>query len=215
MLLIGLVLGSLMIGRYPLPPGVALATLVGQIFPVEPSSNEATTVMLKVRLPRIFAAMTVGMALATSGAAFQGVFRNPMVSPDILGVATGAGFGAAIAILFGLSGLAIQAMAFAFGLVAVAITYGIGSRQGASGATILVMVLAGMIVGTLFSAGISLVKFVARSGEYLARRHLLADGQPRIGHRQGPRADCVPCSDRPFDADADAMAAQPALLRRR
>lgn len=154
-------LGSLMIGRFALAPRDALTALLGHLLSSQAPSADAVTVMLKVRLPRIFAAMTVGMALATSGAAFQGVFRNPMVSPDILGVATGAGFGAAIAILFGWSGLAIQGMAFGFGLMAVAITYAIGSRESAGGATILVMVLAGMIVGTLFSAGISLVKFVA------------------------------------------------------
>jgi len=159
--LLAVVLGSLLVGRFSLPPREALTALLGQVFSSDAPSADAVTVMLKVRLPRIFAAMTVGMALATSGAAFQGVFRNPMVSPDILGVATGAGFGAAIAILFGWSGLAIQSMAFGFGLLAVAITYAIGSRQSAGGAAILVMVLAGMIVGTLFSAGISLVKFAA------------------------------------------------------
>ncbi|MCW2319136.1 iron complex transport system permease protein [Rhodoblastus acidophilus] len=154
--LIALLLGSLMVGRYALSPHDALAALVGAA-----PSADAAAVMIKVRLPRILVALTVGMALSASGAAFQGVFRNPLVSPDILGVAQGAGFGAALALLFGWSGIALQAMSFACGLAAVTLAYGLSRRQGLGGATLLVMVLSGMIVGTLFSAGVALIKVVS------------------------------------------------------
>jgi iron complex transport system permease protein len=155
-------LASFMIGRFPVAPHQVAAILASQVLPIDPFwPAEAATIVLKVRLPRILAAMLVGAALSSSGAAFQGVFRNPMVSPDILGVAAGAGFGASLAILAGLSGAGIQAAAFVCGLAAVAVTYGIGRWQGNQGGGVLVMVLAGIIVGTVFAAGISLVKYVA------------------------------------------------------
>lgn len=153
---------SFMIGRYPVAPHTVLAVLAAQGLPLDRFwPVEIETIVLKIRLPRILAAMMVGAALSCSGAAFQGVFKNPMVSPDILGVAAGSGFGAALAILLGFSGLGIQASAFAFGLAAVAATYGIGVWRGRHGDGVLVMVLAGIIVGTVFSAGVSLVKYVA------------------------------------------------------
>jgi iron complex transport system permease protein len=122
---------------------------------------EAETVILDIRLPRVLAAMLVGAALAVSGSAYQGLFRNPMVSPDILGVAAGAGLGAALAILLGYGMVGIQGLAFGFGLLAVATTWGIGVSLGKRGDPVLVTVLGGIIIGTLFSAFISLVKFVA------------------------------------------------------
>jgi iron complex transport system permease protein len=160
--LAGVFLSSFMIGRFPVAPHHVVAILASQLLPIDPSwTTEAATIVLKVRLPRILSAMLVGAALSSSGAAFQGVFRNPMVSPDILGVAAGAGFGAALAILAGMSGLGIQAAAFVGGLIAVTATYAIGSWRGSQGDGVLVMVLAGIIVGTVFSAGISLTKYVA------------------------------------------------------
>ena len=155
------VLTSFMIGRYPVAPHQALAILAAKVLPITPFwPREAETVVLVIRLPRILAAILVGASLAGSGAAFQGVFKNPMVSPDILGVAAGAGFGAALAILLGGGGATVQLAAFVGGLGAVAATSAIGlwRRQGGG---ILVMILAGIIVGTVFSAGISLVKVAA------------------------------------------------------
>ncbi|WP_421909659.1 iron chelate uptake ABC transporter family permease subunit [Methanolacinia petrolearia] len=101
----------------------------------------------------------MGAALAVAGAAFQGLFKNPLVSPDILGVSSGAGFGAALAILLIGNALAIQASAFAFGIVAVASTCLIGKIYKGSGT--LVLVLAGIITGAFFSALLSLVKYMA------------------------------------------------------
>jgi iron complex transport system permease protein len=153
---------SFMIGRYPVPPLTAASILISKILPLHTVwSSEMETVVMRIRLPRIFAAMEVGAALAAAGAAYQGMFRNPMVSPDILGVTAGAGLGAAIAILLSFSTPGIQAMAFGFGLLAVAITCLIGLWCGRSGDTTLVMILAGVIVGTVFTAFISLMKFVA------------------------------------------------------
>ncbi len=117
------------------------------------------TVVFQIRLPRVIAAMLVGGGLALAGASFQGLFRNPLVSPDILGVAAGAGFGAALGILLSGNPWVVQVSAFVFGIVAVAVTYGIGRIYHNS--STLVLVLAGIIVGSLFSALLALTKYVA------------------------------------------------------
>ncbi|HWQ65173.1 MAG TPA: iron ABC transporter permease [Methanospirillum sp.] len=117
------------------------------------------TVVWDVRLPRAVAVILAGSGLAVSGATYQGVFRNPLVSESILGVSAGAGVGAALAILMDQGTSVIQLSAFVFGLLAVSMTFVI-SRVYRSNPT-LVLVLAGIIVGGLFSAMISLLKFVA------------------------------------------------------
>ncbi len=117
------------------------------------------TVIFRIRLPRVVAAMLVGGGLSIAGASFQGLFRNPLVSPDILGVSAGAGFGAALGILLSGNPMVIQVSAFVFGIVAVSVAYCIGRTVG-RGST-LVLVLGGIIVGSLFSAFISLTKYVA------------------------------------------------------
>jgi|AGTN01.2.fsa_nt_gi ABC-type Fe3+-siderophore transport system, permease component len=117
------------------------------------------TVVWNVRFPRALAVVLAGAGLAVSGATYQGVFRNPLVSESILGVSAGAGVGAALAILMSQGTLVIQLMAFAFGLLAVAMTFAI-SRVYRSNPT-LVLVLAGIIVGSLFTAVTSLFKYVA------------------------------------------------------
>lgn len=122
-------------------------------------SASEETVVFRIRLPRVIAAMLVGGGLALAGTSFQGLLRNPLVSPDILGVAAGAGFGAALGILISGNPLVIQVFAFLFGILAVAIAYGIGRTVG-KGST-LVLVLGGIIVGSLFSALISLAKYAA------------------------------------------------------
>jgi iron complex transport system permease protein len=115
---------------------------------------------MRIRGPRIAAAALVGAALAAAGAAYQGLFRNPLVSPDILGVSSGAAMGAALGIFLSLPVLAIQGMSFVFGLGAVAIVYGIGlAARGHD--PILGLVLAGVAVGSLFGAGVAILKYVA------------------------------------------------------
>lgn len=116
-------------------------------------------VIWNIRLPRALAVILVGAGLAVSGAVFQGTFRNPLVSESILGVSAGAGVGAAIGILLNQSSYMVQLFAFAFGLLAVSMTYFI-SRVYKSNPT-LVLVLAGIIVGSLFSAATSMIKYVA------------------------------------------------------
>ncbi|ADN37501.1 transport system permease protein [Methanolacinia petrolearia DSM 11571] len=173
---------SLFIGRYQMDPFQTIQVLVlgvsdqvlsfihnaghavlPSLFTGEftPQSYElkGETVLFNIRLPRILGAALVGAALAVAGAAFQGLFKNPLVSPDILGVSSGAGFGAALAILLIGNALAIQASAFAFGIVAVASTCLIGKIYKGSGT--LVLVLAGIITGAFFSALLSLVKYMA------------------------------------------------------
>ena len=143
-------------GPFPLSPAeVARLLLAG------PSAgSDATLVVWSLRLPRVLAGLLVGAALSAAGAAFQAMFRNPLVSPDILGVSSGAGLGAALAILAGFSLLRVQALAFLGGLVAVGVVYQVAGRVRRHD-PVLVLVLAGVAVGTLFSAGTSLVKVLA------------------------------------------------------
>jgi iron complex transport system permease protein len=117
-------------------------------------------VILQVRGPRVLAAVLDGAALAVAGTAFQGLFRNPLVSPDILGASSGAALGAVIGIFFSFGVVAIQALAFAGGLLAVAAVYLIGSAVRARD-PILVLVLTGVVVMALLGAGVGLVKYLA------------------------------------------------------
>lgn len=155
---------SLFVGRYPVPvSGVveeSIKAVSALLFGTPASVSTQHTVLFGVRLPRILAALLVGAALSTAGASFQGIFRNPLVSPYILGVGAGAGFGACLAILLRDSYLLIQLMAFAFGLLAMFAALGMGRVSKGRGAT-LVFVLSGIIVGSIFTALISLIKYVA------------------------------------------------------
>ncbi len=149
-------LSAFAFGPYPLVPQDAIMALLAG----PSATDDAATVVWNLRLPRIAAGLVVGMALSAAGAAYQGMFRNPLVSPDILGVSAGAGLGAALAILFGLPLPAVQACAFCGGLLAVSAVYFVAGRVRRHD-PVLVLVLAGVAVGTLFSAGISLVKVLA------------------------------------------------------
>ena len=122
-------------------------------------TDTEATIVLNVRLPRILAAALVGAALSTAGVCYQGMFRNPMVSPDLLGASTGAGFGAALALLLSMNYFAVTCSAFFFGLAAVLLAYLISRRSRMD--TTLSMVLAGMMISSLFTAGTSLIKLVA------------------------------------------------------
>lgn len=128
-------------------------------------SQEAQTIVLNVRLPRIACAALVGAALSVAGASFQGMFRNPMVSPDLLGASTGAGFGAALAIFIGASYYTITAFAFVTGLAAVMLTYLISKVSRIK--TTLSLVLSGIVVGSLFQSGTSFIKLVADQSNQL------------------------------------------------
>src|SRR5262247_302615 len=149
------------VGRYPVTLAdlieVLVSRLAGRPTEVPPAVEN---VVLLVRGPRVLAAALVGAALAVAGTAFQGLFRNPLVSPDILGASSGAALGAVIGIFLSLGVLAIQGFAFVGGLLAVAAVYLIGSAVRARD-PILVLVLAGVVVGALLGAGVGLVKYLA------------------------------------------------------
>jgi iron complex transport system permease protein len=158
--LIGGLLAAFTVGRYPVGLGDlvgVLAKALGHRVDISPAIE---TVVLQVRGPRVLAAVLVGAALALAGTAFQGLFRNPLVSPDILGASSGAALGAVIGIYLSFGVFAIQAVAFLGGLVAVAAVYVIGSAVR-SRDPILVLVLTGVVVGSLFGAGVGLVKYLA------------------------------------------------------
>lgn len=149
------------VGRYPAGLGdlfhVIVAKLAGRPSGVPPA---AIDVLLQIRGPRVLAALLVGAALAIAGAAFQGLFRNPLVSPDLLGASSGAALGAVLGIYFSLGVFAIEGCAFAGGLAAVGAVYLIGSAMRARD-PILLLVLTGVVIGALLGAGVSLVKYVA------------------------------------------------------
>lgn len=146
---------SLMTGKYPVPLQALWASLTGRDI-----ADTMETVIWQLRLPRALAAALIGGALSAAGAAYQAMFRNPLVSPDILGVSAGAGLGASLAIFLGLSMLWVQSLAFAGGLGAVALVYLI-ARAARRHDNVLVLVLAGIAIGALLSAGLSLLKLLA------------------------------------------------------
>lgn len=151
---------SLMIGRYGIPVETLCRMLLSLVFPIEktwPQTME--TVFFQIRLPRITAAFFAGAALSLSGAVFQGLFKNPLVSPDILGVSYGAGFGATLAILLTNGGLYLQLSAIFFGLCAVGVACLMA--RFFQGSPVLVLVLSGIIVGAFFQALLSALKYIA------------------------------------------------------
>ncbi|MGH6944328.1 MAG: FecCD family ABC transporter permease [Geminicoccaceae bacterium] len=161
LLVLALAAGALGIGQFPIAPGqigrVLAAWLLGSPSDVP---EIVSTVILQVRLPRIAAALVVGAALAAAGAAYQGLFRNPLVSPDILGVSAGAGLGAVLGIFLSLPVLGIQLLAFVFGIATVSLVYLVSSAvRGRE--PVLVLVLAGVVLGTLAGSMISLLKVLA------------------------------------------------------
>jgi len=152
------VLLALLVGKYPLTPG----ELWGLFIHSDSTSldSRVATVFWQIRLPRILAALVIGAALSAAGAAYQGMFRNPLVSPDILGVSAGAGMGACVAMWLGLPVVVIQLMAFLGGMLAVALTCLIAT-QAKRHDPVLSLVLVGIAVGTLCGAVISLIKILA------------------------------------------------------
>ncbi len=157
---------SFLMGHYAVPLGTVLKILGSRIFPVEQTWDAfSEAVVLNVRLPRIIAAALIGAALSGAGAAYQGMFRNPMVSPDLLGASKGAGFGASLAILMGFSYAGITVTAFCIGLAAVILAYLVGRASRLN--STLALVLAGIMISSLFDGGTSFVKLVADTDEQL------------------------------------------------
>ncbi len=135
--------------------------ILGKVVGLENNlSAEQGVILWHIRGPRVIAAMLVGASLAGAGALYQHLFRNPLVSPDLLGVSSGAALGAALAIFLALPVLAIQGFAFSGGLLAVALVYAIGSAVRGHDA-VLTLILTGVVVGTLMGAGVAMLKYVA------------------------------------------------------
>ena len=154
------IVGSVVLGRYPIGLRELCGIIASKFVSIEPFWKPVQeSLLLNHRLPRILLACLVGCCLSSAGAAYQGVFQNPMAAPDILGASNGAAFGAALAILLGMSGPGITAMAFAASLATVAAVIYTGSR--ARGKRVLGLVLSGIMIGSLVSSGTSFIKLVA------------------------------------------------------
>lgn len=160
-LLVGLALLAFSVGHFPIAPSAVLKAAAWQLFGIgQPSPPSLQAALWNIRLPRVLAAVLIGAALSSAGAAYQAMFRNPLVSPDILGVSAGAGLGAALAIFFGLPMLLVQGFAFVGGLGAVAMVCLVAALVRRH-EPVLVLVLAGVAISALLGAGISLLKLLA------------------------------------------------------
>ena len=147
-------------GRYPVPLGQVPRILLSRLLPLRQTwTDEMETVVWNIRLPRIAMACLVGACLAAAGAAYQGVFHNPLASPDILGASNGAAFGAALAILLGGSAQTVTLAAFAAGLITVGGVFLVAKY--APGGRVINLILAGIMVSSLFGAATSYIKLVA------------------------------------------------------
>jgi len=161
LLLLAVVIVSLGVGKYSVPPQdvaqIVAAKALGLKSGLAPTME---TVIWRVRLPRVLVGLVVGASLSAAGAVYQGLFRNPLVSPDILGVSAGASLGAVAGIFLSLPLLAIQGLAFGGGLLAVAFVYLVGSSVRERD-PVLVLVLAGVAIGALLAACVALLKVIA------------------------------------------------------
>lgn len=155
LVLAALVVGaSLSWGRYDVTPGEIGRALTGA-----GADQTIARVVREIRLPRIGAALLIGLALSVAGTVYQGMFRNPLVSPDLLGASAGAGFGASLAIVLGLGPALLQTSAFAFGLLAVLAAWAVSSSMRRD--PLLGLILAGIVVSAVFAAGTSFLTYVA------------------------------------------------------
>lgn len=148
------------VGQYPIPIRELFMALGNQLGLSIAVPADVNTVLWEIRLPRILAGIIVGASLSIAGAAYQGMFRNPLVSPDILGVSSGAGLGAVIAIFFGFPMTGVQLMAFSGGIISVCFVYLVG-KLAKFHSPVLALVLSGIAIGALFGSGISLFKILS------------------------------------------------------
>lgn len=156
---------SFWVGYYPLAPDEvfkAIASGLGFEVNVIP---QAISIFWSIRLPRVLAALMIGAALSVSGAVYQGMFRNPLVSPDILGVSAGASMGAALSIFFGFPYWYTQIFAFVFGGIAVALSYFVSTKSVHS--QTLSLVLTGTMIGALCNAVVTMIKYLSDPNDVL------------------------------------------------
>lgn len=165
MVLIGIMLVSITIGRYPIPLGVLPRMVLERLFSDwyaihgQPNNTQMMAIFFNVRLPRIAMASLVGACLSAAGASYQGVFQNPMAAPDILGASSGAAMGAAFAILLELPGYMVMAFAFTASLLTIALVMLVSKY--AWGKRVLGLVIAGIMISSLCNSATSFVKLVA------------------------------------------------------
>ena len=155
--LLAAVVFSFSLGRYSISPAELFGIVCSKVFPIEPYwVPNMETILFNVRLPRILLSCMVGCSLSAAGAAYQGIFQNPMASPDILGATKGSAFGASLAIIAGMGTRATMVSAFLFGVVTVALVWLVSSR--AKGKRVMSLILAGIVVSSIFEAGTSYLK---------------------------------------------------------
>lgn len=147
---------ALCIGRVSIPPSQVLRSIAGKLFSLAPLGANTERVIWSMRFPRVLLALLVGAGLSVSGCAFQSLFSNPLATPDTLGVASGASFGAALGILLGFGLVGMQLTALLFGFAAVALSYFSGTGRGVNS-----YILSGIMISSLFTALLSLVKYTA------------------------------------------------------
>lgn len=151
---------SFLLGRYPITPVEVLQSILSKIVPSSfDIASKTETVLFQIRLPRVLMAVLIGAGLSCAGASYQGIFKNPMVSPDVVSASSGAGFGAALGLFLSFDYHAVSVCALFFGLVAVGVVYAI-SRKVRFNPT-LGLVLAGMMVSSLFTSSVSFLKLIA------------------------------------------------------
>lgn len=163
---IGLVIGSIALalaavgmGRFSMSMPQVAATLLPGLLPNVEVTQTMQNVIFNIRLPRVLLSFLAGAGLSVAGASFQGLFSNPLATPDTLGVATGASFGAALGILAGFNMFWTQICALLMGMLAVGVVYTVSLVRGK--ASVIMIILGGMVVGSLFSALVSMIKYVA------------------------------------------------------
>ena len=162
-----MVIFSACVGKYPITAGQSLEIIFRKIFGMAQTAGEMdVNVVIGLRMPRILASIFVGAALSVSGACYQGIFKNPLVSPDFLGVSSGACIGAAIAILLALPSMAINVFAFVGGIIVVCLTTLI--PKAINNRSNIMLVLSGIIMGSLMSSILGFIKYTADPDTQLA-----------------------------------------------
>ena len=179
---------SFNLGRYNVEPKGVIESLIKGfregLGRISEWSNAEDTVVWLVRMPRILGAIMVGGALSVAGATYQGLFRNPMVSPDILGASAGASVGACLMMLLNQGSAMIQLGAFVMGIVAVSMSYFLSKAVGKGGNMVLLLVLCGMTVNTLFQAFVSIIKYMADTESQLpAMTYWLMGSLGKVSYR--------------------------------
>lgn len=165
--LLAIVLTSFALGRYPVNPVELVQGIIAHFQGTIATQQDLSLdkVIFNIRIPRILLVVLVGAALSAAGAAFQGMFRNPLVSPDLLGASAGASLGACLGLLIGLDNMVTQLLAFAGGLLAVSMA--VFMNKMVKYDKLLGLVLGGILVSTLFQAGTSIVKLCADTNDKL------------------------------------------------